>query len=334
MLDFELIDGDYSNVANLRTRLAEVELWSDDWPAARRHAVGAVEASLETGAGASEMALRAVALVDAFEGSLERAQAAANDGTERTERAGGGALTAAWLQVTSIVAASRGDAAAVEEATGRAWRHLRQVGYVEPMRLDPSPERIEALAALGRLYEATAELEALAVRHQRVAKPWADAAIARGRARIALVRDDTQAALAATSMVASRTPLGWSRFDVARVLLVRGEVLRHARSRRDADDALRRAHGIFADLGATVWAKRALAEQARLGLTRSSTLALTPTEARVARLAGDGLSTRDVALEMGISPRTVEAHLASLYGKLGVTSRAELGRVMAYRARN
>ena len=334
MLDFELIDGDYSNVANLRTRLAEVELWSDDWPAARRHAVGAVEASLETGAGASEMALRAVALVDAFEGSLERAQAAANDGTERTERAGGGALTAAWLQVTSIVAASRGDAAAVEEATGRAWRHLRQVGYVEPMRLDPSPERIEALAALGRLDEATAELEALAVRHRRVAKPWADAAIARGRARIALVRDDTQAALAATSMVASRTPLGWSRFDVARVLLVRGEVLRHARSRRDADDALRRAHGIFADLGATVWAKRALAEQARLGLTRSSTLALTPTEARVARLAGDGLSTRDVALEMGISPRTVEAHLASLYGKLGVTSRAELGRVMAYRERN
>jgi DNA-binding CsgD family transcriptional regulator len=58
---------------------------------------------------------------------------------------------------------------------------------------------------------------------------------------------------------------------------------------------------------------------------------LTPTEARVARLAGDGLSTREVAAEMGISPRTVDTHLASLYGKLGVTSRAELGRVMALR---
>jgi hypothetical protein len=46
------------------------------------------------------------------------------------------------------------------------------------------------------------------------------------------------------------------------VLLFRGETLRHARSRRDADEALRRAYVIFADLGATVWAKHALVEQA------------------------------------------------------------------------
>jgi DNA-binding CsgD family transcriptional regulator len=88
------------------------------------------------------------------------------------------------------------------------------------------------------------------------------------------------------------------------------------------------------DLGATAWAERAMAERARLGLTRSSALVLTPTEARVARLAGDGLSTRDVATELGISPRTVETHLVSVYGKLGVTSRAELGRVMALRETN
>jgi DNA-binding CsgD family transcriptional regulator len=277
------------------------------------------------------MARRSIALVDACEGHLDRAREAAVAGIERTERAGSRVLAAAWLQVTALVAASLGDAVGVEEATGRAWRHLRQVGYVEPMRLDPSPERIEALAALGRLDEAKAELEALAARHRRVAKPWAAAAIARGLAQVALASADTAAALAATSMVASGQPPEWSRFDVGRVLLVRGQVLRHARRRRDADEALRRAHAIFAGLGATVWAQRALAEQARLGLTRSSTLALTPTEARVARLAGDGLSTRAVAAEMGISPRTVDTHLASLYGKLGVTSRAELGRVMALR---
>jgi len=52
--------------------------------------------------------------------------------------------------VTSIVAASRGDAAAVEEGnrTGPGATFV-QVGYVEPMRLDPSPERIEALAGPG-----------------------------------------------------------------------------------------------------------------------------------------------------------------------------------------
>jgi DNA-binding CsgD family transcriptional regulator len=334
MLDFDLIDGQYSNVANLRTRLAEVELWSDDWPAARRHAVGAVEASLETGGGASEMALRALALVDACEGSLERAQAAAADGTERTERSGSDVVAAAWLQVTALVAASRGEAAAVEEATGRAWHHLRQAGYMEPMRLDPSPERIEALAILGRPDEARVELAGLEARNRRVAKPWAAAAIVRGRARIAIAEGDVEAAIAATSMVAAGPPPGWSRFDVGRVLLMRGEALRHSRSRRDSADALRRAQEIFVDLGATVWAQRAKAEEARLGMTRSSALALTPTEARVARLAGDGLSTRGVAAELGISPRTVETHLASLYGKLGVTSRAELGRVMVQRETN
>jgi DNA-binding CsgD family transcriptional regulator len=231
--------------------------------------------------------------------------------------------------VTALVAAGRGDAAAVEEATGRARRHLRQAGYVEPMRLDPSPERIEALAILGRLDEARAELAGLEARNRRVAKPWAAAAIVRGRARIAMAEGDVESAIAATSLVLVGPPAGWSRFDVARTLLVRGEALRQARSRRDADEALRRALEIFANLGAAVWAERATAERARLGLTRSAALALTPTEARVARLAGDGLSTRDVAAEMGISPRTVETHLASLYGKLGVASRAELGRAMA-----
>ncbi len=334
MLDFDLADGQYSNVANLRTRLAEVELWSDDWPAARRHAVASVEAGMETGAGPSEMALRAVALVDAYEGYLERAESAATAGTERTEREGSGALAAAWLHVTALVGASRGDAAVVEEATGRAWRHLARVGYVEPMRLDPSPERIEALATLGRLDEARVELAGLEARNRRVAKPWAAAAVARGRARIAMAEGDTEAAIAATSPVAAGSPPEWSRFDTGRLLLLRGEALRHARSRRDAYEALGRAHTVFANVGAAVWAQRVSAEQARLGLTRSSALTLTPTEARVARLAGDGLSTRDVAAEMGISPRTVETHLASLYGKLGVTSRAELGRVMALRETN
>jgi len=329
MLDFDLILGEYSNVSNLGTRLAEVELWADDWPAARAHAVAAVEAGLETGAGAAEMALRVLALVDACEGLLDKAQAAAEAGVARTERDGGGAVTAAWLQVTSFVAASRGDAAAVELAGARAWRELRKVGYVEPLRLDPSTERVEALAVLGRLDEASAELEALTARHRRVPKPWAAAAIARGSARIALARDDAAAALAVTSQVASGVPIDWSRLDAARVLLVRGEALRHSRSRRDADETLRRAREIFRDLGAIVWAERASVEQQRLGLTRSPSTALTPTEARVARLAGAGRSTRDVAAEMGISPRTVETHLASLYGKLGVTSRAELGRAMA-----
>jgi DNA-binding CsgD family transcriptional regulator len=329
LLDFDLLHGEYANSANLLTRLAEVELWADDWPAARRLAGAAIEADIETGGEASEMALRALALVDAHEGRIEAAKQAAAAGVERTDRGGFGALAAAWLLVMALAAASEGDAGRVVEVTGQAWRHLTAVGYREPLRLDPSPERVEALAQLGRVDDALAELAGLETRHRRVAKPWAAAAIARGRARIALARDDPESAVAATAMVASAEPAGWSRFDVARTRLVRGEALRRTRSRRDAADVLQRAEMDFRDLGAAVWADRAAAERARLGLARSATLALTPTESRVARLAGDGLSTRDVAAELGISPRTVETHLASIYGKLGVSSRAELGRAMA-----
>jgi DNA-binding CsgD family transcriptional regulator len=329
LMDFDLLHGEYANAANLLTRLAEVELWADDWEAARRHALAAVETDIQTGGVASEMALRAVALVDAHEGRLAAAVDAADAGILRTKRAGTGVLAAAWLLVAALAAASQGDAARVTAVTEEASRHLRSAGYREPLRLDPAPERVEALAQVGRVDEAALELEGLEARHRRIAKPWAAAAIARGRARIALAQDDPESALAATSMVASTAPVGWSRFDRARTLLVRGEALRRSRSRRDAAEVLARAEDAFRELGAMVWADRAAAERARLGLARSAARALTPMEARVARLAGDGLSTRDVAAELGISPRTVETHLASIYGKLAVNSRAELGRAMA-----
>jgi DNA-binding CsgD family transcriptional regulator len=60
---------------------------------------------------------------------------------------------------------------------------------------------------------------------------------------------------------------------------------------------------------------------------------LTPTEERIAQLVATGLTNREVADRAFISPKTVEANLARVYDKLGVHSRAELGRVMAERAK-
>lgn len=53
---------------------------------------------------------------------------------------------------------------------------------------------------------------------------------------------------------------------------------------------------------------------------------LTPTEQRVAGLAASGLTNREVAAELFLSPKTVEAYLARIYRKLDIRSRAELGR--------
>jgi DNA-binding CsgD family transcriptional regulator len=54
---------------------------------------------------------------------------------------------------------------------------------------------------------------------------------------------------------------------------------------------------------------------------------LTPAEQRVAELAATGMTTRDVAAALFISPKTVETNLARIYRKLNIRSRAELGRV-------
>jgi DNA-binding CsgD family transcriptional regulator len=56
---------------------------------------------------------------------------------------------------------------------------------------------------------------------------------------------------------------------------------------------------------------------------------LTPSERRVAELVAAGQSNKQVATALFISPKTVEGHLANVFAKLGVRSRAELARKVA-----
>jgi len=52
--------------------------------------------------------------------------------------------------------------------------------------------------------------------------------------------------------------------------------------------------------------------------------ALTPAELDVARLAAEGLTNKQIAEKLFVSPRTVQNHLSKAFGKLGVKTRAEL----------
>ncbi|HKH51906.1 MAG TPA: helix-turn-helix transcriptional regulator [Mycobacterium sp.] len=73
----------------------------------------------------------------------------------------------------------------------------------------------------------------------------------------------------------------------------------------------------------------ARAELARTNVAPGSGLDLTPSEQRVAELAASGLTNRDVAAKLFVSAKTVEANLSQVYRKLGIHSRAELGRLMS-----
>jgi DNA-binding NarL/FixJ family response regulator len=119
------------------------------------------------------------------------------------------------------------------------------------------------------------------------------------------------------------------RFDRARTQLAYGEFLRRSRRRVDSRTHLRAALETFDDLGASAWAERARNELRASGETArrrdaSSAAELTPQELQVARVVRQGLSNRDAAAQLFVSPRTVDFHLRNVFAKLGVTSRAEL----------
>jgi len=112
--------------------------------------------------------------------------------------------------------------------------------------------------------------------------------------------------------------------------LLYGEQLRRRRRRVDARGYLHLAADTFSRLGAACWAQPARDELRATGETirkpdQGQVIdRLTHQELHVARAVSQGLSNREAAAQLFISPRTVDHHLRSIYRKFGITSRAEL----------
>jgi DNA-binding CsgD family transcriptional regulator len=120
-----------------------------------------------------------------------------------------------------------------------------------------------------------------------------------------------------------------ARLQHARALADLGAAFRRDGKRREAQGVLREALDLADRCGARPVAEQALEEllitgarprRARL----SGAEALTASERRVAELAGDGLSNREIAQALFVSLPTVTTHLTHCYQKLGISSRAEL----------
>jgi DNA-binding CsgD family transcriptional regulator len=115
----------------------------------------------------------------------------------------------------------------------------------------------------------------------------------------------------------------------ARTELLYGEWLRRQPRRQEARARLRAALELFRSLRAIPWERRAEAELRATGETTRkrdpSTLdELTPQELQIAGLVADGLTNRDIAAQLYLSPRTIDYHLRKVFTKLGIASRTQL----------
>ena len=121
-------------------------------------------------------------------------------------------------------------------------------------------------------------------------------------------------------------------FEEGRTHLAYGRRLA-ALGREEAVAQLQLAHECFQLVGATPWAERAADELEAIGRSRprwspSLTQLLTPHEQEVVELAITGATTREMATDLFMSPKTVESHLTSSYRKLGVRSKTQLAHVL------
>jgi len=212
-----------------------------------------------------------------------------------------------------------------------AFHQLAQMSHDVPKRM-AGLDRIEAAIRADQLDVARLWVHDFLGFAAATGEPWAGAVAAHGQA---LAADPGEAdsrfqeSLALHDQAAQGGRAG-RRFDRARTELAYGEFLRRSRRRVDARVHLRAALEVFEDLRAKPWAERAAAELRASGQTvrrradAAAEVTLTPQERQVAHLVQKGMSNKDVAAQLFVSPRTVDFHLRNVFTKTGVSSRGEL----------
>ncbi|MDP9842918.1 DNA-binding CsgD family transcriptional regulator [Streptosporangium lutulentum] len=306
--------------------------------------------------------LEFVATAERIAGRLAGSQAVSEEGLELAREAGYENTVAAHLANLAVLAALRGEEDACErqarEALAIAVPHrvgLRVgVAAYAPALLDlclgryaaaydrftaiaaagpgaghptvvwrTGPDRVEAAVGAGDEAGAREALEAYERWSAHAATPESHALLARCRGLATSSEDAFGEALR----------LHTNPFEAARTALLLGERLRRAQRPGEARAHLRTAWETFERAGARPWARRAQDELRAAGESGQAPPAavldaLTPQELRIAGLVADGLSSKQIAAQLFLSPRTVEYHLYKIYPKLGIGSRTDLARLV------
>jgi DNA-binding CsgD family transcriptional regulator len=214
-----------------------------------------------------------------------------------------------------------------------AIAHLEPLRDLVLSRYEPAVflwegDLIEAYLRVGRRRDATAVLASLEQRAVVTRRSWALATAARSRGLLSPAETlDEHFSVALHEH--ERVPMPFER---ARTELSYGARLRRARRSMEARPHLQSALATFERLGAEPWAartRRELASKAARNAPGSHEASLlTPHELQVATLVVRGMTNREAAAALFVTPKTIEYHLASIYRKLEVRSRTELAFVL------
>lgn len=323
-------EGDEMSVQGTLLRLVEIALWTGDWKAADEMADEGMQLADRISSRAFlGGALYARGFVDAHLGRVEEARSA---GERVLELFTDPQARALGFWILGFLALSLDDPAAAAREFDRAASAVETLNQREPARLRYDGDHIEALIRIGELERAEGLIAGLEERIRILPRPWIQVVRCRSRALLLSARGNLDGALAAMNEALGHHERLQMPFERARTMLELGRLLRRRKERREGRVSLQEALEAFERLGAPLWVELARAELARVPVRRAPS-DLSPTEETIASLAASGMTNRAIAERIYLSPKTIEGNLARVYRKLGIRSRAELGRAMAERER-
>jgi DNA-binding CsgD family transcriptional regulator len=311
--------GALTMVEHALTRGAHFKIATGAWTQAANAATESISLLAGTGQpGLTALPTAQLALIAALRGNGDAEQHLTDVATLRERHS---------LGITDSLVADAAHWASALREPGQpaiALHHLKQMASPWFRRM-AAVDRLETAVHASRADLARTWLEELEEFAIASRSPAANGVVEHGRALLADGADAAghyERSLAAHAR-SLRLP------DRARTELAYGEHLRRARRRVDAREHLRAALALFEQMGARAWSERAAQELRASGESArrrdvSTATELTAQERNVTALVRQGLSTKDVAAQLFVSPRTVDFHLRNVFTKLGVTSRAEL----------
>jgi DNA-binding CsgD family transcriptional regulator len=316
--------GDEGTHAHVLFHRFQVEWFTGRWAEADRLATLALELADQLQDDQYRgIALYARALLDAHLGRVEPARTRATEALAIADALSDALFAVQSRTVLGFLALSHGDAEAADRELRAlpAWLHSN--GWREPTDFAWA-NAIEAMIGTGDLREAETWLARYEDLAARSSSPWALATAARSRGLLCEARGNIEGARETLDRALAEHARMRCPFEHGRTLLAAGSIRRRAREKRAARETLEEAQQIFDSLGARLWTSRAQDELARISGRRPATNNLTTSETKLAALAAEGLSNKEIAAAMHISVHTVEAHLTRIYRKLGIRSRAGL----------